>query len=79
MKEARCSLWTASLGTCIKVVLFIVNRCMKYERISLLLGYPWAIFCSKLGGLGQHPRGEFFFVDRGIFVKIAIFANLCKL
>ena len=34
-----------------------------------------AHFRAKLGGLGQHPRGEFFFVDRGVLGKIPTFAS----
>ena len=30
---------------------------------------------AKLGGLGHHPWAEFFFVCRGFFGKIAIFAS----
>ena len=36
---------------------------------------PTGHFCSKLGGLGQHPRGKFFFVDPRILGEIAIFPN----
>ena len=35
-------------------------------------------FCSKFGGLGQHPPVEFFFFGLGFFCKITVFASLCK-
>ena len=41
--------------------MIIINRFMKYERILLLLGYPWAIFIQNLGGWVNTLEVNFFF------------------
>ena len=61
------------------MVLFTINRFMKYERIVLLLGYPWAIFVPNLGGWVNDLEVNFFLWTGGFFDKIAIFASVCKL
>ena len=44
-----------------------MNRFMKYERILLLLGYPWAMFVQNWGGWVT-TLGVSFFLSAGGFL-----------
>ena len=45
----------------------MINCFMQYERILLLLGYPWAIFVQNLGGWVNTLEVSFFF-GPGVFL-----------
>ena len=47
-----------------------MTRFMKYERILLLLGYPWAIFFQNLGGWVNNLQVSFILWTGGLLDKL---------
>ena len=68
----------STLGTCMKSSFVHHNlfhkKGMHFARARVSMG----LCCSNLGR-GYHPNSEVFLVDRGLIVKLAIFASLCKI